>query len=52
MDKLAAYESLLEDRPLWAKEANFVDTPYGKIHEDDASYLAGHLSFGDEDDPK
>jgi hypothetical protein len=33
------------------KKAEFVDTPYGKVHKDDAHFLAGHLDFGDPDDP-
>ena len=52
MDKIAAYEHLLAEHPLWTKEAEFVDTPYGKIHEDDAHFLSGHLNFRDSDDPK
>ena len=51
MNKIAAYQLVLKDHPLWAKEANFVDTPYGKVHEDDHDYLAGHLEFGDGDGP-
>jgi len=45
MNKIAAYRVALGDHPLWGKEANFVDTPYGKVHEDDHDYLAGHLSL-------
>lgn len=52
MDKLAAYELILADHPLWEKSAGFVETPYGKVHEDDHDFLAGHLEFGDSDDPR
>ena len=33
------------------KLSEFLDTPYGKIHNDDHHYAAGHLSWGTPDDP-
>lgn len=52
MDKLAAYEMVLENHPLWVKSAGFIETPYGKVHEDDHHFLAGYQEFGDSEDPK
>lgn len=56
MDKLAAYEMLLEDHPLWTKEGSlfaedkYVDSAYGKVHDTDHSFLADHAPW-DTDDP-